>query len=129
MDDEEWKLGKELLKAVSSGNLKKVEECLFKGADVNFVEKICYTESLLGDIYCAPFYGIECPLRTAVARGYTDIVKLLLEYGADVYIVHTTIAKIYGERRSSKDNKTYILREAKTDEIRQLLLKAANPNR
>lgn len=60
---------KELFDAINNGNKEQVEAALKEGADINTQQ---------------PKYPYATPLTLATALGHIDIVKLLLENGADV---------------------------------------------
>lgn len=89
----------ELLKYSKSGKVKGILNCLDRGADINCTGKYGNT-SLLNASWGCHFNAVECllknnanpnltaddnasPLFAAVAKNQHEIVKLLLEYGAD----------------------------------------------
>jgi ankyrin repeat protein len=75
-----------LIKAVMEGKKSEVERHLDNGADINCRDKGRWIDLHLGsDLYQRSWQsGERTPLYWASEKGYTEIVKLLIERGADV---------------------------------------------
>src|SRR6516164_7741339 len=93
-------LNEELLDAVRKGDAPGVEALIVKGASVNASWR----------------YG-ETPLFFACDRGFTPVVKVLLEHGAEVNIKDTFYGMTPAARASDKDH---------VDIVRILLAKGAD---
>lgn len=97
------KKGNIITSAVMGGNIKTIELLLQKGANVNGEESI--------------FRKGDTPLRQAVLYGRMDIIRLLLEYGADLEEVveedDNTVLLVAVENRSY--NVVKLLKEAGAD--------------
>lgn len=73
LDFEEWRAartGKELMRAVTSGNIETARVLIEQGANANFASETAETSMTV--------------LMLAAKRGHTDIVRQLIENGADV---------------------------------------------
>jgi len=75
-----WKLGGWLLMSIRSGNIDRVRALLDAGADVNFTNR-----SSDGDT--------DIPLHWAALNGWTEIVRLLIDRGADVELCGEMLLK------------------------------------
>jgi len=93
-------LNEDLLEAVRKGDAPSVEALIAKGANVNASWR----------------YG-ETPLFFACDRGFTPVVKVLLEHGADVNIKDSFYGMTPVTRAADKDH---------VDIVKMLLAKGAN---
>lgn len=71
-------LNEQLFQAVRNGNIEDVESCLIRGADAN--TRVIFLGGWVN--------LISTPLITAVKKGYTEIVRLLLEHHINVNTTH-----------------------------------------
>ncbi|MFO7869256.1 MAG: ankyrin repeat domain-containing protein [Bacteroidales bacterium] len=87
-----YEIGYPLLIAVEKGNISIIEQLLENGAKVNFAIKRNYYGDERTDINDANKYSFwQTPLIAAIERNDKDMVKLLIEKGAEIIVEEDTI--------------------------------------
>jgi len=95
--------------ATLSGKVNAVRSLLMHGADVNVktTGAIVVMEDYAG-IFTESTYSGVTPLHLAAYKGYAEIAKILLEWGADPNVrdneglTHLEIAKIRNDKKTAK---------------------------